>query len=202
MNSGHGENYVNSDFVYLSQEDMKMPKEETSKLPVEVKHAVATVHPRHVRRPPSRQLFRQEMDRMFDRMFGPSMESFYQMEPDWLVEGSAVFPEPAVEMTEDAKAYTITAEVPGLEQKDIDVSLSGGLLSFKGEKREEKEEKGKNLYLSERTYGSFQRAFTLPDGVDHEKVSAELSKGVLKITLPKTTEAQKSEKKIEVKVAA
>lgn len=179
-----------------------MPKEEPSKAPVEVKHPVAVARPRHVRRPPSRQAFRQEMDRMFDRMFGGWMAPFYQMEPNWLSENSVVLAEPAVEVTEDDKVYTITAEVPGLEHKDIEVSLSGDLLTLKGEKRREKEEKGKDFYVSERAYGAFQRSFALPDGVDREKVAAELSKGVLKITLPKTTEAQKSEKKIEVKAAA
>ena len=115
---------------------------------------------------------------------------------------SFVVPEPAVEVTEDAKAYTITVEVPGLEQKDVEISLSGDFLTFKGEKRDEKEEKGKDLNVSERAYGSFERSFTLPDGVDHGKVAAELSKGVLKITLPKVAKAQMPEKKIEVKAAA
>ena len=104
-------------------------------------------------------------------------------------------------MSEDDKAYKITAELPGVEPKDVEVSLSGDMLVFKGEKQQEKEEKAKNYYLSERSYGSFQRAFQLPDGVDRDKVSADFSKGVLTITLPKTAEAQKQSKKIEVKAA-
>jgi len=77
----------------------------------------------------------------------------------------------------------------------------GGTFVLKGEKRQEKEEKDKNYYFSERAYGSFQRAFELPASVDRDKVSADFSKGVLTITLPKTPDAQKQQKKIEVKSA-
>ena len=76
------------------------------------------------------------------------------------------------------------------------------MLTLKGEKRFEKEEQDKNRYMSERAYGSFQRSFVLPDGVDRDKIAADLSKGVLTITLPKTVEAQKPQKRIEVKTAA
>jgi HSP20 family protein len=108
---------------------------------------------------------------------------------------------PAIDMSEDDKAYKISAELPGLDAKDVDVSVSGGTLVLKGEKRQEKEEKDKNYYFSERAYGSFQRAFELPASVDRDKVSADFSKGVLTITLPKTPDAQKQQKKIEVKSA-
>jgi HSP20 family protein len=75
------------------------------------------------------------------------------------------------------------------------------MLVLRGEKRQEKEEKEANYYLSERAYGSFQRSFALPDGVDRDKISAEFGKGVLTLTLPKTAEARKQDKKIEVKAA-
>ncbi|HTW87015.1 MAG TPA: Hsp20/alpha crystallin family protein [Candidatus Binataceae bacterium] len=104
-------------------------------------------------------------------------------------------------MTEDAKGFTITAELPGLEEKNVDVNVSGDMLTIKGEKRYEKDESDKNRYMSERAYGSFQRSFALPDGVDRDKIAANLSKGVLTITLPKTAQAQKQQK-IEVKTAA
>ena len=104
-------------------------------------------------------------------------------------------------MSEDDKAYKITAELPGLDAKDVDVSVSGNTLVLKGEKRQEKEEKNKNYFFSERAYGSFQRSFELATTVDREKIAADYSKGVLTITLPKTAEAQKQEKKIEVKSA-
>ena len=113
--------------------------------------------------------------------------------------GSFSFSTPAIDMSEDEKAYKISAELPGIDAKDIDVSVSGDMLVLKGEKRQEKEEKDKNYHFSERAYGSFQRAFELPSSVDRNKVAADFSKGVLTITLPKTAEAQKPAKKIEVK---
>ena len=102
-------------------------------------------------------------------------------------------------MSEDQKVYKISAELPGIEAKDIEVSVSGDTLVLKGEKRQEKEEKDKNYHFSERYYGSFQRSFQLPSSVDRDKVAADFSKGVLTITLPKTAAAQKPVKKIEVR---
>jgi HSP20 family protein len=141
--------------------------------------------------------FRSEMDRLFDRFangFGlPSVEPFWPQD--------MALAAPAVDISEDDKAYTVTAELPGIQEKDIDVSVSNGVLTLKGEKRQEKEEKDKNHYLSERSYGSFQRSFTLPDNIDQDKISAAFAKGVLTVSLPKTAEAQKTQKKIEVKAA-
>jgi HSP20 family protein len=93
----------------------------------------------------------------------------------------------------------ISAELPGIDAKDIDVSVSGDTLVLKGEKRQEKEENDKNYHFSERAYGSFQRSFQLPSSVDRDKVAVDFSKGVLTITLPKTAKAQKPQKKIEIK---
>ncbi len=137
--------------------------------------------------------FRGEMDRLFDRFGVPSFPSFFGASPD------LAFTVPAVDVTEDDKAYKIAAEMPGVEEKDIDVSVNEDTLVLKGEKRQEKEEKGKNTYVSERSYGSFQRAFALPEGVDRGKIAADFSKGVLTVTLPKTPESQKQQKKIEIK---
>jgi len=106
---------------------------------------------------------------------------------------------PAVDVTETEKAYEITAELPGLDEKDIEVNVANGGLTIKGEKKEEREEKQKDYYVSERRYGSFERYFGLPDGVDADKIEAAFKNGVLKVTLPKTVEAQKPAKKIEVK---
>ena len=97
------------------------------------------------------------------------------------------------------KAYEVTAELPGIDDKNIEVTLSDDVLTIKGEKREEKEEKERNYQLSERLYGAFERSFEMPEGVDTEKVEARFDKGVLKITLPKKPEALKKEKKIEIK---
>lgn len=149
--------------------------------------------------------FRNEMDRLFDRFdsgFGlPAVRRMFDLAPVWRSETSFGVNMPAVDVAEDDKAYKITAELPGLDEKNIEVSLSGDSLVLKGEKRQEKEEKDKNYYLSERSYGSFQRIFRLPDGVDRDKVAASFAKGVLTVTVPKTGEAQKEPKKIEVKTA-
>jgi HSP20 family protein len=145
--------------------------------------------------------FRGEMDRLFDRFGFPSFRRMFETEPAWRWETSFGIAAPAVDVSEDDKAYKITAELPGMEAKDIELSMTGDMLVLKGEKRQEKEEKEKNYYLSERSYGSFQRSFQLPDGVDRDKLAADFSKGVLTITLPKTPEAQKQTKKIEVKAA-
>jgi HSP20 family protein len=88
-----------------------------------------------------------------------------------------------------------------MEPSNVDVTLSGDTLIIKGEKRQEKEEKENNYYLCERSFGSFQRSFSLPAGVDRDKISSELAKGVLTVTLPKTAQAQQQQKKIEVKAA-
>ena len=141
--------------------------------------------------------FRDEMDRFFDRFskgFGNAA-----FEPLWSREGEPSVP--AVDLSEDDKGYTVTAELPGIEEKDIDVTVSAGMLTIKGEKKQEKEEKNKNYYLSERSYGSFQRVFAMPEGVDQAKIAANFAKGVLTVTLPKSVQAQNTQKKIEVKAA-
>ena len=143
--------------------------------------------------------FRSEMDRLFDRFGFPSFRRMFDMEPAWRPISTFSFSAPAIDMSEDDKAYKISAELPGLDPKHVDVSVSGNTLVLKGEKRQEKEEKDKNYHYSERAYGSFQRAFELPASVDHPKIAADFSNGVLTITLPKTPAAQKQQKKIEVK---
>jgi HSP20 family protein len=168
-----------------------------AEVPVEVKKAPQA----QSNLPDVFQSFRGEMDRLFDRFssgFGfPSLRRMFDIEPPW--RGAFTFSVPAIDMSEDEKAYKISAELPGIDAKDIDVSVTGDMLVLKGEKRQEKEEKDKNYHFSERTYGSFQRAFELPASVDRNKVVADFAKGVLTITLPKTSEAQKPVKKIEVK---
>jgi HSP20 family protein len=150
------------------------------------------------------QSFRNEMQRFFDQFWNrgsfPSLPRFFDAEPMWRTLPSVGLASPAVDVAEDDKAYHITAELPGMSEKDIDVTLSGDTLTIKGEKRDQKEEKAKNYYVSERHYGSFQRTFTLPDGIERDKIDASFSAGLLSLTLPKTAEAVKQHKKIEVKV--
>ena len=162
-------------------------------VPVEVKKAA----PAQSNVPDVWHSVRGEMDRLFDRFGFPSLRRMFDIEPAW--RSSFSFSMPAIDMSEDEKAYKISAELPGIDANDIDVSLSGDMLVLKGEKCQEKEEKDKNYHFSERAYGSFQRAFDLPASVDRNKVAADFSKGVLTITLPKTPEAQKPQKRIEVK---
>ena len=123
----------------------------------------------------------------------------FDVEPAWRPASSFSFAAPAIDMSEDEKVYKISAELPGIDAKDIDVSVSGDMLVLKGEKRQEKEETDRDYHFSERSYGSFQRSFELPSSVDRNKIAADFSKGVLTITLPKTAEAQQPAKKIEIK---
>lgn len=106
---------------------------------------------------------------------------------------------PAVDIVEKDKEYEITAELPGMDENNIDVKFADGVLTIKGEKKEEKEERKKDYYLSERRYGSFQRSFPVPESVDANKIEAKFVNGVLTIKLPKSAEAQKNEKKIAIK---
>ena len=149
---------------------------------------------------------RREIDRLFED-FRPTLwgaplgRTVFDVEPFWRGEiswGKA----PAVDVAEKDKAYEITAELPGMNESDVEVKFVDGVLTIKGEKREEKEEKKKDYYVSERRYGSFQRTFRVPDGVDGDKIEANFKNGVLTVTLPKTAEAQKSEKKIAIKKVA
>lgn len=107
--------------------------------------------------------------------------------------------QPAVDLAEKDGEYEITAELPGLDEKDVEVRLANGVLTISGEKKAEREEKEKDYYFSERCYGSFRRAFRLPEGVDPEKIEANFSKGVLMVRLPKSAQSAASGKKIEIK---
>jgi HSP20 family protein len=108
---------------------------------------------------------------------------------------------PAVDVVETEKAYEVTADLPGMDEKNIEVKVVDGVLTIKGEKQQEKEEKKKDYYLQERSFGLYQRSFELPEGVDTDKIEASFRKGVLTVTLPKKPEAQNSTKKIEVRAA-
>jgi len=107
---------------------------------------------------------------------------------------------PAVDIYEDEKKVTLKLEVPGMEEKDLDVSVENNMLTVKGERKFEKEEKEENFHRIERRYGSFSRAFTLPSTVDTEHIEAHYHAGVLKLDLLKKPEAQP--KQIKVNVAA
>ena len=147
---------------------------------------------------------RNEVNRLFDD-FGlgawqPFRRPLFQTEPLFR-RGLTRATMPAVDVIESEKAFEITAELPGMDEKNIEVKVANGSLIIRGEKQEEKEEKKKDYYLHERHFGSFERSFELPDSVDPNKIDATFKKGVLTVTLPKKAEAQKPAKKIEVKAA-
>lgn len=119
------------------------------------------------------------------------LEPFWQRELSW---GGV----PAVNIAEKDDALEITAELPGMEEKDIDVQFSDGTLVITGEKKEEKEEKKKGYYLSERHFGAFHRSFRMPESVDADSIDAQFKNGVLTVSLPKSAEAKKRERKIKV----
>ena len=123
---------------------------------------------------------RREMDRVFERF----------LEPTWNELPALGAWEPKVDVTETKEAVVVTAELPGVDQKDIGISLQDGILTVKGEREEEKEEKDKRYHRVERAYGAFARALRLPAAVDAGKVTASFKDGVVTITLPKTLEAK------------
>jgi len=135
--------------------------------------------------------FRTEMNSLFDNFFRG-----FELEPSWARLGAF---NPRIDVRESEKEISVSAELPGLDDKDIDVSLTRDAVTIKGEKKKEKESKGKDFYRMERSYGSFTRTIPLPAEVDTDKVRAEFKKGVLNISLPKTVKAIKGTKRISVK---
>jgi HSP20 family protein len=123
---------------------------------------------------------RKEVDRLFDRFLEPAW-------PEMPAQGEW---KPTVDITEDKDAVTVKAELPGVEQKDIAVSLQDGVLTIKGEKQAEKEEKDKRYHRVERSYGAFFRSIRMPAAVEAGKVAATFRDGVVTITLPKAPEAK------------
>ncbi len=132
-----------------------------------------------------------EVNNLFDDFFSPAPFET----KDW----NMGFPQ--VDIKETDKELKISAELPGLTEKDIEVLISEDLLTIQGEKREEKEDKKENYYSSERYYGSFKRQIRLPEAVTADKVQAKFKNGVLDITIPKSEKAQKGKKKVEIKTS-
>lgn len=140
-----------------------------------------------------------ELHELFDSFF----EDFGS--PQWMtrrpIEHGARELSPSFDVTESADAVQVLAELPGLDEKDIEVTLDGHTLIVRGEKRQDKEEKKKTYHLVERSFGQFQRVVPLPQGIDKDKIKAKFSRGVLDITIPKTEEARAERKKISVNAA-
>jgi HSP20 family protein len=128
------------------------------------------------------------MDRLWDRFFSerPALD---MLEKSW---------EPTLDISETKSDLIVKAELPGIDPKEIDISLTGDTLTIKGEKQQEKEEKEENYYRIERSYGIFSRTIKLPVSVQNNKIKASYQHGVLKITLPKSEEAKQKQIKIKV----
>jgi HSP20 family protein len=167
--------------------------------PVEVKQTA----PAPAASPDAWQSLRSEMDRLFDRFSaGFGLPSFRRaLDLPRTLGADFTLPSPAVDISEDDAAYHLTAELPGMNEQEVEVSLSGDTLTIKGEKKQETERKDKNTFLSERSYGMFQRSFSIPEGVDHDKIEAKFAKGVLTLTLPKTPTAAAQPRKIDIQSA-
>jgi HSP20 family protein len=133
---------------------------------------------------------RKEVDDVFRRVFGKIAEDGEELAvpAEW---------SPRVDVSETDKAITVKADLPGVDPKDVDVTVRDGVLTIKGEKKEEREEKKKNYQRMERFCGKFYRAISLPTGVDEDNIAAATAKGVVTVTIPKKPEAQP--KKIAVK---
>lgn len=133
------------------------------------------------------------LQREVNRLF----EDFFAMTPqereDWLMEY------PQIDVRETDKDLKVSAELPGMTDKDIEVLISGDSLTIKGEKKEEKEDKKENYRRMERRYGSFRRALQLPSEVKADNAQATFKNGVLEITIPKSEQAEKEKKKVEIK---
>lgn len=158
--------------------------------------------------PPTMQMWRpfeslrREVDRLFEDFTMSSLKlpfrrPAFDIEPFWSPESWMAVP--ALDFVERDTAYEVHVDLPGLDEKDIEVKVEGGVLTIKGEKHEEKEENKPDFHVRERRFGSFERAIRVPQGVEADRIEATFKKGVLTIALPKTTEAQKPVKTIAVK---
>jgi HSP20 family protein len=145
---------------------------------------------------------RREVDRIFEdfalnpfRL--PLRRPAFDIEPFWQPESWVAAP--PINFVERDNAFELTADLPGLDEKNVELRLANGILTISGHKEDVTEEKREDFHLRERRFGSFQRSLRVPETVDVDKIEANFKKGVLTVVLPKTTEAQKAVKKIEVK---
>jgi HSP20 family protein len=140
----------------------------------------------------------------WDRLFGSFFNRAWGLAPSRVPESWNMRPAdwtgftPALNISETEEALLITAELPGINEKDIELTVDHGVLAIKGEKRQETEDKGTDYYRKERTYGKFQRSISLPDYVDVDEIEAAFKNGVLTLTLAKRPELQHKPRKIEI----
>ena len=137
----------------------------------------------------SRDIFR-DYARMMDNMFSA---------PNFLEPAEEAMLSPSVDVVEDEKAVEVTADIPGIDEKDIKLELRNGTLWIEGERKEEKKSEGRNFYRTERSYGMFERGIGLPCDVEKGAIEASFRNGVLKVVLPKTKEAREEVTAIKIK---
>ncbi|MDJ0955883.1 MAG: Hsp20/alpha crystallin family protein [Arenicellales bacterium] len=141
---------------------------------------------------------RDQIDDMFDRYFQgwpdrwPRIGQLWDVEPGFGLKG--FMRTPTVDMSETDKGYEITAELPGMDEKDLEVNVTDDVLTIEGNKREEREEKKKDYYVQERRYGEFRRSLRLPQDADADKINARFDKGVLSVEIPRTGEKKRGRK--------
>lgn len=130
-----------------------------------------------------------ELRDQFHRMFGEFPMPNFVTPLGWA---------PAIDVTEGSNEVTLKAELPGVKKDDVKIMFEDGMLTIQGEKREEKKDETKQQLMYERSYGAFARSFTLPNTIDDKNIKAEFDDGVLTVHLPKTAEAKKTAKHIEI----
>lgn len=145
------------------------------------------------------QHFHHEIDRIFDQAFRGFGLSPLGYDRPFLPRLSDGLLKPTLDLGATDKEYTVTVEIPGVEEKDIKLEIVNDTLTIRGEKKQEKEEKDKNYYRMERSFGSFQRVLSLPNDADQDGVQATFKKGVLTVTMPRKTSPRSDAKQIEVK---
>ena len=142
---------------------------------------------------------RAEIDRLFDEFSFPFGGSLFEPSRLWRSTLGSADLSPHADIVEKEKEFQLSVELAGMEPANVTVNVADDVLTIKGEKKEEKDESKKGYHLSERRYGMFERSFDIPVSVDQGGIEASFAKGVLSIRLPKTTEAQKKARQIEVK---
>ncbi len=171
----------------------------------EIDHTVPIKHSEKVSYYPERQhepmlQLHRDIDNIFAHFFRGfgmptmglrSLRSFPEFEGTNLLK-------PQVDLSATDKHYLLTVEIPGVDEKDVSLDITGNTMTIKGEKKQEKEEKEKNYYRIERSYGSFQRVLSLPDDVDQDGIKASFKNGVLSVTMPRKALPQGTSKQIEI----
>lgn len=174
-------------------------EEEQAGNAVPVQRAAARAHDDVPASPIDR--FHREVDRLFDQFFNGFVLKPFGSDRPLMPNLAENLLKPTLDLGATDKAYTVSVEIPGVDEKDIKLELADDILTIYGEKKQTSEEKGKNYYRMERSYGSFRRTLALPEDADQDDVSATFKKGVLTVTMPRRTLPQTNVRRIEVQSA-